>query len=447
MSLEMPYDQDLETLLIGNVLLNKRLTVNEKAVSVVDFYSTVNQRIWQVFCEMDEEGESLEISDVQRKVALEHVTMSALGKMCIGLVGETRLEDVKALKDLATLRELIRTYAKLARMAERKEPVENILTENNTMLEQIHSEQDKRHGTSQHLIEVMEYEVFPRLDKFVNGDLVKIPFGFDKLDMATNGGAAIGELVVFGAKPKTGKALSLDTKIPTPTGWTTMGEIQVGDQVFDENGKVCNVVATTEIMHDRPCYEVEFNNGVKVIADEQHEWKTRTAQRRLSEYFLAKNALRPDYLTSPLARDMSSRRTPPDEVVTTQQIASKVRLSDGKVNHRIRVALPLEMPEQQLSIDPYVLGAWLGDGTSRTGGITTADVEIIDLIQSKGYEVVKNQDKYQYAIRAIRPLLREMNLLQNKHITADRPAEFYPHLPLTPLNLIVVVFLKRPEQS
>lgn len=223
MSLEMPYDQDLEAMLIGNVLLNKRLTVNEKAVSVVDFYSTVNQRIWQVFCEMDEDGESIEISDVQRKVALEHVTMSHLSKMAIGLVGETRLEDVKALKDLATLRELIRTYAKLARMAERKEPVENILTENSTMLEQVHSEQDKRHGTSQHLIEVMEYEVFPRLDKFVSGDLVKIPFGFEKLDFATNGGAAIGELVVFASRPKSGKSVMMlqvarhvaSLKIPT----------------------------------------------------------------------------------------------------------------------------------------------------------------------------------------------------------------------------------------
>src|ERR1019366_10034823 len=50
--------------------------------------------------------------------------------------------------------------------------------------------------------------------------------------------------VGFGGAKKGGKALSLDTPIPTPTGWTTMGALKVGDVVFDERGKPCNVVAT-----------------------------------------------------------------------------------------------------------------------------------------------------------------------------------------------------------
>ena len=36
---------------------------------------------------------------------------------------------------------------------------------------------------------------------------------------------------------KNGKSLALDTPIPTPDGWTTMGDIQAGDTVFDEHGK------------------------------------------------------------------------------------------------------------------------------------------------------------------------------------------------------------------
>ena len=37
---------------------------------------------------------------------------------------------------------------------------------------------------------------------------------------------------------KNGKQLALDTPIPTPDGFTTMGEIQIGDEVFDEKGQI-----------------------------------------------------------------------------------------------------------------------------------------------------------------------------------------------------------------
>src|SRR5690348_11763893 len=47
-----------------------------------------------------------------------------------------------------------------------------------------------------------------------------------------------------------GKALALDTPVPTPRGWTTMGEVQVGDRVFDEHGEPCLVTGVTPVMHD-----------------------------------------------------------------------------------------------------------------------------------------------------------------------------------------------------
>ena len=70
-----------------------------------------------------------------------------------------------------------------------------------------------------------------------------------------------------------GKALALDTPIPsTPQGWTTMGEVRVGGEVFDERGQRCTVTAATPVMHGRPCYEVEFSDGTIIVADEQHLW-------------------------------------------------------------------------------------------------------------------------------------------------------------------------------
>jgi predicted phage terminase large subunit-like protein len=71
-----------------------------------------------------------------------------------------------------------------------------------------------------------------------------------------------------------GKALALNTPIPTPAGWTTMGQIQVGDTVLDEHGSPCRVIAATEVMRERPCYAVRFSSGETVVADAQHEWVT-----------------------------------------------------------------------------------------------------------------------------------------------------------------------------
>ena len=46
---------------------------------------------------------------------------------------------------------------------------------------------------------------------------------------------------------KQGKALALSTLLPTPQGWKQMGDIRVGDQVFDEAGRPCNCLLYTSV--------------------------------------------------------------------------------------------------------------------------------------------------------------------------------------------------------
>ncbi len=76
------------------------------------------------------------------------------------------------------------------------------------------------------------------------------------------------------ASRQIGKALALDTPIKTPNGWTTMGELKDGDVVFGLDGNPCNVVKAHDILHDRKCYEIEFENGEKIVADADHRWFT-----------------------------------------------------------------------------------------------------------------------------------------------------------------------------
>jgi DNA segregation ATPase FtsK/SpoIIIE-like protein len=91
--------------------------------------------------------------------------------------------------------------------------------------------------------------------------------------------AKMPHLLIAGATGS-GKALALDTPIPTPRGWTTMGEVQPGDEVFDETGQPCMVTAATPVMLGRPCYEVEFSDGTVIVADAEHLWQTSTVVGR-----------------------------------------------------------------------------------------------------------------------------------------------------------------------
>ncbi|MEM7274367.1 MAG: replicative DNA helicase [Actinomycetota bacterium] len=192
-------------------------------------------------------------------------------------------------------------------------------------------------------------------------------------------------LYVIGARPAMGKALALDTPLPTPDGWTTMGAVQPGDQVFDERGVPCNVTYKSPVFRDHPCYDVVFDDGTVIVADADHQWFTwdnRAWRSKRSRDDLDRRgpAARPA-----LSRDQQHRRTWP-AVRTTREIAETVRVgSDRRPNHRIPLASPLDCPDAELPLDPYLLGAWLGDGHTGKPQLTTMDDEIVQAFTAEGW--------------------------------------------------------------
>ncbi len=204
-----------------------------------------------------------------------------------------------------------------------------------------------------------------------------------------------------------GKALSIDTEIPTPDGWVVMEDLQVGDQIFGIDGRPVRIVDATDVMLGRPCFEVWFSDGTSVIADASHQWLTRDAA------------------------DRRSRRI--GRVRTTLQIAGTLMRSDREYMHRVPLCAPVEYQPKALPIDPYVLGAWLGDGTSAQAVITSADLEILQEIECAGYAVVEAAGPLAYRIGGVghtrdtatgrytrndslSSRLRDGDLLGNEHI-------------------------------
>ena len=185
-----------------------------------------------------------------------------------------------------------------------------------------------------------------------SGEMVGVPTGFVDLDELTNG-LHPGQMIVLAARPAVGKALALDTPLATPTGWTTMGDVRVGDRLVGADGRPTTVVAATEVMTGRPCYEVEFADGTVIIADAEHQWRTEG--------------------DGPVGA----------RIHTTRDLAVDLWLGlpgEPRPRHRIRNTVPLQLPQADLPVPPYLLGVTLADQVSND---SAPDVEVLMYVESE----------------------------------------------------------------
>lgn len=216
---------------------------------------------------------------------------------------------------------------------------------------------------------------------------------------------------LYGGAASGGKMLRLDEPVPTPTGWTTIGAIEPGDKLFGADGHLVTVTAVHPIEYNPVSYELAFDDGTQIQACADHLWFTLDArdraavQRRTPAFRAKRRACRParvsgkrseKFTATIQARNANKIYTylsvPTGSVKTTRELADTLWAKRG-ANHTIPVASALELPEAQLPIDPYLLGVWLGDGTSTAGAITTADPEILDAFVQAGFALGKPQRK------------------------------------------------------
>lgn len=184
--------------------------------------------------------------------------------------------------------------------------------------------------------------------------------------------------------------LALDTPIATPSGWTTMGKIEEGNEVFTPSGARCRVVGVSPVFINRKCYRITFSNGDQIVSDADHKWEVQ--ERRW--------ATNPQWKT---------------KMVKTADLDT--------ANHKIELPRSIELPDENLPIDPYLLGAWLGDGKSDQAAITTGDSDIAEMraiLESKGLVVgptSKNNWRVgRFTVLGHRSKFSRMNLFGNKHI-------------------------------
>lgn len=199
------------------------------------------------------------------------------------------------------------------------------------------------------------------------------------------------EGVAFMGPAQCGKALALDTPIPTPSGWTTMGALKVGDKVIGRDGKPCNVTFATEVQFQRRCYEVTFSNGDKVTADADHNWMVYDGANGGQERVKTTAEL--------VAHGVSYR-------------------AKSRLRWQIPAATALELPSAVLPVDPYVMGAWLGDGHAygmRMYAHVDDAANMLSNLRAAGISPRMHEDKKGLAVIALTPFRHTSGRAGGRH--------------------------------
>lgn len=133
-----------------------------------------------------------------------------------------------------------------------------------------------------------------------------------------------------------GKALSINTPIPTPNGFKLMKDIQAGEYVIGSNGKPTRVTAVTGIQHGRNVNEVCFDDGTRILADDDHQWRvTRHIDRKYT---------------------WIDGEKPKEHVLTTAQMKREGIYDSGENNFHIQINAPVEYDVKETPKNPYDVG-------------------------------------------------------------------------------------------
>jgi hypothetical protein len=194
---------------------------------------------------------------------------------------------------------------------------------------------------------------------------------------------------------QTGKALALDTPIPTPNGWTTMGDLKVGDIILSPSGNSVSVTMKTEVMHNHDCYKIYFDNGEEIVADVDHLWEVNSSYWRTGKKVITSKDIYNIYKTK----------------------SSNKRGCGVNGSLYINKSKAVKFEKNDLEIDPYLLGVWLGDGYSADGKII-AHKNDFDFYKTKinvEYERASG-NCIRFKVSDLHSKLKSLNLLKNKHI-------------------------------
>lgn len=156
-----------------------------------------------------------------------------------------------------------------------------------------------------------------------------------------------GRYMLLEGAAGTGKALPVDTIIPTPNGFRRFGDIAVGDYVYDRHGQPTKVTGVfPQGIIDS--YTVVLSDGRKVRCNDEHIWSCYTSKGNLKDF-------------------------------TLRQIIDKGLKDNNNPKASFRFKIPTNEcivgTQLNLPVDPYILGVFLGNGCCKENLLTLSSAD------------------------------------------------------------------------
>lgn len=359
-----PHNLDAERAVLGAILLEGRESL-PRVIEVLrssDFYTEAHRALYDTILRLFDRSEPVDLITLSEELRRTDQLQFVGGPAALALLVEQASiaahlgSYTQIVRDMAVLRELIQTSTSIITQAfDAKEDVQSLVDDAER---KIFSLAERRlEGSAVPVGKILKntFEYIERLyerKEHVTG----VATGFEKLDLETSGFQP-SDFIIIAGRPSMGKAQPLDARVKTLTGWTRMGDLAVGDELASVDGRPSTVTGIFP-QGVLPTFRVTFSDGRSTECTSDHLWRV---------HFRAWTEAR---------------------VLTTERIAEMLRAK------RYHQRLWIDSPwgdwghDDTLPVDPWILGAVLGDATLFGSSLvfSTGQQERLDRLRERAAE-------------------------------------------------------------
>jgi replicative DNA helicase len=338
-----PQNIEAEQSILGSIMLDKDIIPDIMAIlKSRDFYREDHQEIFDAIYELHNSNKPIDIITVSEQLNIQGMLNNIGGLEYLANITSSVattanvIHYAKIVEEKSIRRQLIKKSSDVQKKAYEQEYDNPIDLKNDALeiISEIDVNDKNRNRSMKKASEELDEDISRKRNQD-NGNEEKYHTGLTDYDYWLDG-LHEQEFTIIGARPAVGKEQPLYSKILTPNGWTTMGEISVGTKIIGSDGKTYNI---TNVFPQgiKDIYRVYFNDDSFADCGLDHLWETKTRYERKDK----KNS----------------------NVRTTKEILNSIIINkDNRLNHSIKWVKPVEFSEKLLPIHPYVMGALLGDG-------------------------------------------------------------------------------------